>query len=778
MYQNHEYKNRFRILKGGLISLVIASNLYSAPSGGTIVSGNATINQNGNTTNINQSSQKASINWQDFSISKNETVNFNQPNANSITLNRVIGNEKSIIDGALNANGQVWILNSNGTLFGKNAKVNTSGLLVTTKELSDDDFQKGNYSFKGNSKESIENQGDINLNDKAYTVFVANSVINNGEIKVHKGNVHLVGADEFSITLNENQNISLKVTKGALNSLVENNNLIVSNGGNVYLTTNAKNELLKGVVNNTGIIEAASLDDLQSEVILFAHGGTANISGEIIAKDSFVETSGKDLNVTNEAKITAKKWLLDPVNVTIDNSNGTIGNEKVGATVIQTALNNNTDIEIQADNNINVNEAIIWSTAQELTLNAGNNIYINKSITATNNNGKLALLYGQSSSSGGSSDYYVNAKVNLKAGQNFSTQKGSDLANKKNYTVITSLGSAGSTTGADLQGINGNISANYVLGSDINASATSSWNGGEGFNPLGFGNYFERTFDGLGHTISDLYISRASTHFVGLFSYTEKAVIKNIGLENININGKYSVGGLVGYQNSGKIENSYASGTVSGDSYVGGLVGQTSAGTISNSYASGTVSSKSDNVGGLVGSNYGTISNSYASGTVSGNSYVGGLVGQNILGTITNSYYDRETNTNSMDDSSYGKTKEEILEAFKGKEAWVTSGTILLPQLKTFYTPIDIVVDGGSKPTPTLDKNIQNIVDGILNQIAQTTQIEAQAENQIEKQIVNTNQNTQALSLNNNFGVEIVNGGINVPDIQEEARNFDNMINN
>ncbi|WP_119173236.1 two-partner secretion domain-containing protein, partial [Aliarcobacter cryaerophilus] len=562
MYYKNEYKNRFRILKGGLISLVVASNLYGAPTGGTVVSGNATISQNANTTNINQSSNKAVINWQDFSIKSNETVNFNQPNVNSITLNRVIGNEKSIIDGALNANGQVWILNSNGTLFGKNAKVNTSGLLVTTKNLSDEDFQNGNYNFKGNSKASIENQADINLNDKAYAVFVANSVINNGTIQIHKGTVHLTGADEFSLTLNENQNISLKVTKGSLNSLVENNNLIVANGGNVYLTTNAKNELLKGVVNNSGIIEAASLDDLKSEVIIFAHGGTANIDGEIKAKDSFVETSGKDLNITNEAKITAKKWLLDPVNVTIDASNGTIGNETVGATVIQTALNNNTDIEIQADNNINVNEAITWSTAQELTLNAGNNIYINKSITATNNAGKLALKYGQISVNGGSSDYYVNAKVNLKAGQNFSTQKGSDLANKKNYTVITSLGSAGSTTGADLQGINGNISANYVLGSDINASATSSWNGGEGFNPLGFGNYFERTFDGLGHTISDLYISRASTNFVGLFSYTEKAVIKNIGLENININGNYSVGGVVGYQNSGKIENSYASGTV------------------------------------------------------------------------------------------------------------------------------------------------------------------------------------------------------------------------
>ena len=80
------YKNRFCTVKYSVISLVVASNLYGAPTGGTVVSGTATISQNGNTTNINQSSNKAIINWQDFSIKSNETVNFNQPNSNSITL--------------------------------------------------------------------------------------------------------------------------------------------------------------------------------------------------------------------------------------------------------------------------------------------------------------------------------------------------------------------------------------------------------------------------------------------------------------------------------------------------------------------------------------------------------------------------------------------------------------------------------------------------------------------------------------------------------------------
>ncbi|MGB7403414.1 MAG: filamentous hemagglutinin N-terminal domain-containing protein, partial [Arcobacter sp.] len=132
MNQLLEYKSRFRILKGGKISMVVSAVLagvtisYASPSGGVVTSGNANISQNGNTTNINQSTHKATINWNKFNIASNETVNFNQPNASSITLNRVIGNERSVINGALNANGQDWILNSNGVLFGKNASINTA----------------------------------------------------------------------------------------------------------------------------------------------------------------------------------------------------------------------------------------------------------------------------------------------------------------------------------------------------------------------------------------------------------------------------------------------------------------------------------------------------------------------------------------------------------------------------------------------------------------------------------------------------------------------------
>ena len=86
----------------------------------------------------------------------------------------------------------------------------------------------------------------------------------------------------------------MKVNKGVLDALVDNQNLIVANGGQIYLTTNAKDELLKGVVNHSGIIEASSIDELtQSEVILFAHGGTANIDGTINAKGGLLKHQEK-----------------------------------------------------------------------------------------------------------------------------------------------------------------------------------------------------------------------------------------------------------------------------------------------------------------------------------------------------------------------------------------------------------------------------------------------------------------------------------------------------
>ena len=605
----------------GTISYTLA-----APNNGTVISGDATISQNYTTTNINQNSNKAIINWQDFSIKSNETVNFNQPNINSITLNKVTGNEKSIINGALNANGQVWILNSNGIIFDKNASINTSGLLATTSEISNEDFNSGNYNFTNSTSNSIINLGTITIDNQGYVILTSKEVQNDGTIEAIKGNIHLVGADEYSINLNGNSLVELTVNKGVLDALVKNSGSIIADGGEIFLTTNAADELLRGVVNNTGVIKANSLDDITGVVELFAHEGEVQVGGEITANEGFVETSGKDFKILENAKIKAKDWLIDPTNMNVTDATSYEDSLNSGSTI--TIVTNNSSGNDEG--NIYINDTITWTTPSKLILNAYNNIFINKTITATN--GQLALYYGQGApESGNTSNYYVNAPINLKAGNNFFTKLGNN-GGETSWTVITTLDA--------LQNLS--LSANSALGANL----TYTTNTGVGFDPLGdvyqkfFGN-----FDGLGHTISNLYINRPTEDYVGLFGWVYSGDIKNLKIENAKITGNTQVGGLIGYTDVATIYNSNVTGTIKGANYIGGLIGiLADQGGIYDSYTQGSVSGS--NAGGLIGYsiNNGEIKNSYSNSTVSGSNTIGGLIGYLNIGTITNSYSNGDVN--------------------------------------------------------------------------------------------------------------------------------------
>ncbi|RXK03913.1 hypothetical protein CRV02_01600 [Arcobacter sp. CECT 8989] len=457
--------SRFRILKGGKISLIITSLLssttltFAAPSGGVVTSGSATINQNGTVTNINQTSNKATINWQDFSIGKNETVNFNQPNSSSITLNRVVGNEKSIINGALNANGQVWILNSNGVLFGKNASINTSGLLATTAELSDKDFNAGNYNFKNATANSIINQGTIQIANNGSVILASNEVSNEGTIKAIKGSVHLVGADSYSINLNGNSLVNLRVDKGALDSMVSNSGTIIANGGEIFLTTNAVDELLKGVVNNTGIIEANSIDDITGHIEIFAHGGEALVDGIINAEGGFIETSGKKINFSDTLALNAGiggTWLIDPNNIKIVSDASAEANVDSSGAPIYSSLDDTT---------------VLRASTIETQLNNGTSVIVETAESGTNSEaGDIFLTTSINKSSG------ADANLTLKAHRN--------IVFADDYSTPTSFGSITSTSGklnvvlwSDSDG-NSNGSIWLPEGSSITSNGGHIWMGG------------------------------------------------------------------------------------------------------------------------------------------------------------------------------------------------------------------------------------------------------------------------------------------------------------
>ena len=97
------------------------------PTGGQVVGGQASIVQNGNALNITQTTDRAAIDWQSFNVGQGNSVNFAQPSASSIALNRVLGSDVSVIQGAINANGQVFLVNQSGILFTPTAQVNVGG---------------------------------------------------------------------------------------------------------------------------------------------------------------------------------------------------------------------------------------------------------------------------------------------------------------------------------------------------------------------------------------------------------------------------------------------------------------------------------------------------------------------------------------------------------------------------------------------------------------------------------------------------------------------------
>ena len=153
-----------------------AAAAFAQPVGPSVVAGQAQVSSSGATTFVNQSTSKAIINWQDFSVGQGAAVQFNQPNAAAITLNRVTGANISTIDGAIRANGQVWLLNPNGLLFGNGAVINVGGLLATTSDIANQDFLEGRYNFSG-GRNGILNNGAISAASGS-VILSAPSVVN------------------------------------------------------------------------------------------------------------------------------------------------------------------------------------------------------------------------------------------------------------------------------------------------------------------------------------------------------------------------------------------------------------------------------------------------------------------------------------------------------------------------------------------------------------------------------------------------------------------------
>lgn len=229
---------------------------------------------------------------------------------------------------------------------------------------------------------------------------------------------------------------------------------------------------------------------------------------------------------------------------------------------------------------------------------------------------------------------------------------GSDIdcsaTNPANVNYATSLWGMGYYEFYKHKGFDGIAGVNPTtrLNDDNVASLSLANLGAKGFKPIGTsGKSFTGSFDGRSHAISNLFINRSGENYIGLFGATS-ASIANVGLVNVNATGKGAVGGLAGEIWSGVISDSYVTGNVAGSDFVGGLVGNSGSYQVSvqRAYSVVNVTGTGWNIGGLVGNQSGgSLENVYATGNVRGGSGVGGLVGS--LNEIEAGYYSRIMNS-------------------------------------------------------------------------------------------------------------------------------------
>ncbi|MBI5658621.1 MAG: filamentous hemagglutinin N-terminal domain-containing protein [Nitrosomonadales bacterium] len=279
------------VISAMLAALVSSFMGYSyaqvMPTGGQTVAGTATISQtSANYMRIDQATNKAALNWESFSIGSGGHVQFFQPGASSVALNRVVGSSPSAIYGQLSANGQVFLINPHGTLFARGAQVDVGGLVASTLNISDADFMAGNYAFANDgSNGSVVNQGAINA---GYAALLGPQVSNEGIIVARTGGtVALAAGDRVNLDLVGDGLISVNVDAAAVNANITNKGLIQADGGQVLLTARSANALLDTVINMDGVIKANSLVNRNGTIVL--DGGDAGV----VSVTGTLDASGK-----------------------------------------------------------------------------------------------------------------------------------------------------------------------------------------------------------------------------------------------------------------------------------------------------------------------------------------------------------------------------------------------------------------------------------------------------------------------------------------------------
>ena len=370
MHNYGHWKKTLALLVMSALSLG-ASSVDAMPEGGVVRSGSGSVTQNGKEMTIRQDSGRLAMDWTGFSVGKDETVRFQQPRKDALALNRVTGNQQSVIDGSLLSNGHVLLVNPNGVVIGKNASIDVGGLVASTAQVKDNFMKEfgnstGAFSLGGVSDGKIINEGTIKAEGGLVALHAA-KVENSGTISNTGGSAVLAAADTLTLTPDADGKLNFTVDVKAAEASALYKGAITADGGTIVMTADSASDVMSTVVNNSGTLQARTLRKNEKGQILLEGGdkgqvevsGTLDASGteegqsagniKVIGEKTIVhdgtnllargnvdggkiETSGDVLNLGDNLNIDAKgvngkagEWLLDPLEILIQDDKPTQG---------------------------------------------------------------------------------------------------------------------------------------------------------------------------------------------------------------------------------------------------------------------------------------------------------------------------------------------------------------------------------------------------------------------------------------------------------------------
>jgi filamentous hemagglutinin family protein len=704
----HKIVGRIKRIAAHGLSFLIPFSLmsvgYANPVLNSVVSGNVSVQQSGNTVQINQTTERGIISWDTFNIAAGEKTNFSQPNASSVTLNRINSQMgPSLIFGQLSANGRIILINGAGLYFGPSAMVNVGSIIASTSNISNANFLAGKYIFDepSSSRGSIINKGLISAADAGVVALLGAVIENDGLIRAHLGSVLLGSGSQFTLDFSGDQLITFAVTAPVSHGSVTNTGKIVADGGQVLVTAAAAQGVLDNVINMAGYVEArSSAKQRDGSIVLLATNGNVVVSGKLNVSGSRhngnagkISISGNNITLTKKAVIKANAVLqgsggkvalvalnnlqaagkISAKGGSVSGNGGSVDTSAANLDISSAKVNllaahGNTgswlidpaDLTISNNPSSNLNIAGNTSTANQTSAIAVPNLNVadlERALASAN-----IVVQTTNTGTGGSGDISVmnditwasNSSLTLTAYRNITIDTGVTIANSGGATLV--LRSDNSGTGIGTVNFNGSANVNFSAGGAVNIY----------YNPASYMTPVNYSSNVKGVTSTAYMLVNTAANLADI--NTNLAGDYALG-NNINLTGNFTPIGSTATPYVGKFDGQGY--TINGLQIIDatnnaniGLFGVTSGATISNVTLANvniTESANATTVAALVGFAVDTVFHNDAmtggiSVTTANNDsaiYIGGLVGY-LQGNsiISDSYSNGVIGVNSTTDYS------------------------------------------------------------------------------------------------------------------------------